>query len=194
MSSRLQNLLREVRGCRVCEAHLPNPPNPVLRAHELARLLIVGQAPGRRVHESGIPWNDPSGDRLREWLQVTRETFYDETKVALIPAAFCYPGAGEAGDLPPRNECAPLWHPRLREQLPRITLTVLAGSYAQKYYFGNEMRASVAETVRAYRDFLPQYFPLPHPSWHNNRWMQMNPWFEREVLPELVWRARACLV
>jgi uracil-DNA glycosylase len=189
----LQKLLGEIRACRVCEAYLPHPPNPVLRAHELARLLVVGQAPGRRVHESGVPWNDPSGDRLREWMQVAREIFYDETKIALIPVAFCYPGTGPAGDLPPRHECAPLWHPRLREQLPRVELTVLAGRYAQKHYLGKKMKASVAQTVRDFQEYLPQYFPLPHPSWHNNRWITMNSWFEREVLPELVSRVRACL-
>lgn len=178
-------LLREVRGCAACAEHLPFPPKPVLRASSGARLLIVGQAPGRRVQETGIPWNDPSGDRLRDWMQVTRDVFYDESRIAIIPAAFCYPGKGPSGDLPPRPECAPLWHPRLRAALPGIRLTLLVGSYAQAYYLGGRRQRTLTETVRNFRDYQPEFFPLPHPSPRNQMWLRRNPWFAEEVLPWL---------
>ena len=167
----LDSLLREVRACTVCEPHLPFPPKPILRAESSARLLIVGQAPGRRVHETGIPWNDPSGDRLRDWMQVSREVFYDESRVAIIPAGFCYPGKGPSGDLPPRPECAPLWHPRLRAALPEVRLVLLIGSYAQAYYLGKRRKASLSETVRAFREYLPDFIPTPHPSWRTTGWL-----------------------
>jgi uracil-DNA glycosylase len=186
-------LLSEVRACRICEAHLPNPPRPVLRASPTSRLLIVGQAPGRRVHESGIPWNDPSGNLLREWLRLDRDAFYDERRIAIIPVGFCYPGTGESGDLPPRPECAPHWHPRLRARLPAVRLTLLVGSYAQGYYLGTRRKKTLAETVRARSEYLPEFFPLPHPSPRNRLWMKNNAWFEREVLPQLRRRVNACL-
>jgi uracil-DNA glycosylase len=188
-----KRLLAEVRACRICEAHLPNPPKPVLRASPGARLMIVGQAPGRRVHESGIPWNDPSGDLLRQWLRLDKDAFYDERRIAIIPAGFCYPGTGESGDLPPRPECAPQWHPKLRAQLPAIRLTLLVGSYAQAYYLGERRKKTLAETVRARSEYLPEFFPLPHPSPRNRLWLKNNAWFEREVLPQLRRRIRACL-
>src|SRR3989442_14380166 len=144
-----KQLLAEVRACRMCEAPLPNPPKPVLRAWPTARVLVVGQAPGRRVHESGIPWNDPSGDLLREWLRIEREDFYDERRIAIVPAGLCYPGTGESGDLPPRPDAAPPSHPRLRAVLPRIRLTRLIGSYAQAYYLGTPRKKTPAGTVRA---------------------------------------------
>ncbi|MGB5261419.1 MAG: uracil-DNA glycosylase family protein [Gammaproteobacteria bacterium] len=185
MSSRTLNaLLREVHACRECEAELPLGPNPVLRAGRTARILIIGQAPGTRVHASGIPWNDPSGDRLRDWLQLDRELFYDEQTVAIIPMGFCYPGKGKSGDLPPRRECAPLWHERLLQQLPELQLRLLIGKYAQDYYLGTQRR-SLAATVQDYRAFLPHYFPLPHPSPRNIRWFRNHPWFESEVVPAL---------
>lgn len=184
-SRRFSSLLREVRACRVCAAHLPNPPKPILFAAETATLMIVGQAPGRKVHETGIPWNDPSGDRLREWLKLERAQFYDTRRIAIIPAGFCYPGTGENGDLPPRPECAPLWHPKLRAALPRIRLTLLVGSYAQAYYLGDRMKSSVTETVRAYHEYLPEFLPLPHPSPRNRGWLKSNPWFEKKVIPQL---------
>ena len=184
MSNQLAVLLRQVRACCVCGPHLPFAPNPVLRAHENARLLIIGQAPGTRVHETGIPWNDPSGDRLRDWLQIDRERFYDEQQIAIIPMGLCYPGKGKSGDLPPRPECAPLWHDRLQEQLPKLKLRLLVGKYAQDYYLDTR-RQSLAETVQHYSDYLPDYFPLPHPSPRNNRWFRNNPWFETEVLSAL---------
>ncbi|HVS26155.1 MAG TPA: uracil-DNA glycosylase family protein [Burkholderiales bacterium] len=186
-------LLNEVRACRVCVAHLPNPPKPILLAAHTATLMIVGQAPGRKVHQTGIPWNDPSGDTLREWLKLDREQFYDARRIAIIPAGFCYPGTGKNGDLPPRPECAPLWHPRLRTQLPHIRLTLLIGSYAQAYYLGDRAKSSLTETVRAYQEYLPEFLPLPHPSPRNRRWLKLNPWFENEIIPLLRRRARQAL-
>jgi len=188
---RLRRLLAEVRGCRVCERHLPLGPRPVLRADRRARVLIVGQAPGTRVHATGIPWNDPSGDRLRAWLAVDRDSFYDEGRFAIIPAGLCYPGRGRSGDLPPRPECAPLWHPRLRALLPEIRLTLLIGQYAQAYYLGDRREATLTGTMHAWREYLPEFLPLPHPSPRNTRWLQVNPWFERDVLPELRRRVRS---
>jgi uracil-DNA glycosylase len=181
----LDRLLAEVRACRVCAAHLPFGPRPTLRAAASARILIVGQAPGRRVHETGIPWNDPSGDLLREWLGIPRDLFYDERRIAIIPAGFCYPGSGERGDLPPRPECAPLWHPRLRAQLPELRMTLLIGSFAQAYYLGRRRKKTLTETVRAYAEYLPEFFPLPHPSPRNRMWLRARPWCEAEVIPVL---------
>lgn len=180
----LKRLLSEVRACQTCAAELPLGPNPILRATHTARLLIIGQAPGTRVHASGIPWNDPSGDRLRDWLQLDREQFYDDSQIAIIPMGLCYPGKGKSGDLPPRPECAPQWHGRLLEQLPDLQLSLLVGKYAQDYYLGSRRR-SLADTVRDCRDYLPGFFPLPHPSPRNLRWFKNNPWFEAEVLPLL---------
>lgn len=190
---RLDLLLKEVRACRVCESSLPCGPRPVVRAAASARLLIVGQAPGRRVHETGIPWNDPSGDLLRTWLDIDRERFYDEREIAIVPAGFCYPGTGSGGDLPPRPECAPLWHPRLRALLPEIRLTLLVGQYAHALYLGGRRKATLADTVRARGEFAPDYLPLPHPSPRNRRWLRINDWFDREVVPELRGRVREAL-
>lgn len=181
----LETLLQQARACRLCAEELPLGARPILRAAPSARLLIVGQAPGRRVHETGIPWNDPSGDRLRLWLGMTRESFYDQERIAIIPTGLCYPGKGQGGDLPPRPECAPLWHPPLRAMLPNLRLTLLIGSHAQAYYLGKRAKPTLAATVSAWRDYQPQFFPLPHPSPRNLRWFKANPWFEAEVLPEL---------
>ncbi|MGC2520751.1 MAG: uracil-DNA glycosylase family protein [Burkholderiales bacterium] len=189
----LKSLLAEVRACTICAAHLPNPPQPILRAAASARVLIVGQAPGRRVHATGIPWNDPSGDLLREWLGIDRDVFYDERRIAIVPAGFCYPGKGPSGDLPPRPECAPHWHPKLRALLPRIRLTLLVGSYAQAYYLGGRRKRTLAATVRARDEYLPEFFPLPHPSPRNRLWMKRNAWFEAEALPQLRAAFKACL-
>jgi uracil-DNA glycosylase len=183
MPDRLSRLLAEVRACTVCAAHLPLPPRPVLRASASARLLIVGQAPGRRVHQTGVPWNDPSGDRLRTWLGLTREAFYDEAQIAIIPTGLCYPGKGDRGDLPPRPECAPRWHPRLRALLPRVRLTLLVGQHAQVYYLGARRRETLAATVLAWREYLPEWVPLPHPSPRNALWLRRHPWVERDVVP-----------
>jgi uracil-DNA glycosylase len=187
MSDRaLAALLREIRACQVCAAHLPLGPRPILRAKASARLLIIGQAPGTKVHESGIPWNDRSGDRLRDWLQLDREDFYDESRVAIVPMGFCYPGVDKnGGDRPPRKECAPLWHDRVMQRLPNIALTLLVGSYAQAYYLEARRQATMTATVQAWRQYLPGCVPLPHPSWRNIGWLKRNPWFEGELLPNL---------
>jgi len=189
----LATLLIQVRACRLCEAHLPLGPRPVLRADAGARVLIVGQAPGTRVHATGIPWNDPSGDRLRAWLAVDRDAFYDERRFAIIPAGLCYPGRGRSGDLPPRPECAPLWHPRLRALLPDIGLTLLVGQYAQAFYLGGRRKSTLTDTVRAWGEYLPEFLPLPHPSPRNTRWLAVNPWFEQDVIPVLRKRIHALL-
>lgn len=186
-------LLSEVRACAVCTAYLPNPPKPILRAAESAQLLIVGQAPGKKVHETGIPWNDPSGDRLRGWLQLSRYEFYDQSHIAIIPTAFCYPGKGVHGDLPPRPECAPLWHPKLRATLPDIRLTLLVGSYAQAYYLGRRVKPTLAATVQSFHEYLPDFLPLPHPSPRNQLWFKRHSWFEADVIPELRQQVHAVL-
>lgn len=185
MPASLRKLLTEVRACQHCAAHLPLGARPVLRAHADARVLIIGQAPGTKVHATGIPWNDPSGDRLRMWMDVDRHVFYDERCFAIIPMGFCYPGRGKSGDLPPRPECAPLWHQRLLEQLPRLKLTLLIGQYAQRYYLGVDAQKSLTETVRAWRNYEPRFLPLPHPSPRNTLWLRRNPWFEDEVVVTL---------
>ena len=192
--SSLISLLEEVRACRLCEAHLPLGPHPVVRAGQSARLLIVGQAPGTRVHETGIPWNDPSGDRLRDWLQMDREAFYDENQIAIIPMGFCYPGRGKGGDLPPRPECAPQWHERLLAELPDLQLTLLVGQYAQKYYLPSPGK-TLSDNVRDFdRALQSGYFPLPHPSPRNRLWLRQRPWFEEAVLPVLRERVKALFV
>jgi uracil-DNA glycosylase len=182
----LQKILAEARACRRCEVELPLGPRPVLRASAGARLLIVGQAPGTRVHETGIPWNDRSGDRLRDWLELPRELFYDERRIAIVPMGFCYPGVdAKGGDRPPRPECAPLWHAPLRAALPKIELTLLVGMYAQRHYLGPRRQSTLTETVRHWRDYGPDFLPLPHPSWRNTFWLKKHPWFEEDLLPEL---------
>ena len=181
-------LLAEIRACRACVAHLPFGPRPVLQAHADARILIVGQAPGARVHASGIPWDDASGKRLREWLDVDSQVCYDVTTFAIVPMGFCYPGRGKGGDNPPRPECAPLWLDRLLAQLPAIRLTLLIGQYAQQRFLGAARKPSLTDTVRAWRDYGPAVLPLPHPSPRNQGWLRHNPWFDLDVLPEL--RAR----
>lgn len=185
----LQRVLSEARACIVCAGSLPLGPRPVLRAGAGARLMIVGQAPGTKVHESGIPWNDPSGVRLRAWMGITPEVFYDEDRVAIVPMGLCYPGRhARGGDLPPRPECAPLWQPRVRALLPCLELTLLVGQYAQQHYLGERRGATLTETVRNFQQYLPDFLPMPHPSFRNNAWLKRNPWFEAELLPEL--RAR----
>lgn len=182
-NEKLSALAAAARACRVCEAHLPLGPRPVFRASTTATLLIVGQAPGTKVHETGIPWNDPSGDRLRRWLQMDRDTFYDEARIAIVPMGLCYPGRlPNGGDAPPRPECAPLWREPLVAAMPRIRLTLLVGIYALTHTLG---RGAMTDHVRAFRDHLPRYFPLPHPSWRTTGWERKNPWFEAEVLPAL---------
>ena len=182
----LARALRDARACTLCNRRLPLGPRPVLRATASARLLIVGQAPGTRVHETGIPWNDASGDRLRDWLGLTRATFYDEARIAIVPMGFCYPGQNaKGGDRPPIPECAPLWHPRIVPHLSNIGLTLLVGTYAQRFYLGPQRGKTVAATVGRWRDYLPRYLPLPHPSWRTQAWERKRPWFNQELLPEL---------
>lgn len=188
----LQGLLREVRACTICAAHLPLPPRPVLQAGAGARILIAGQAPGRMVAASGVPFDDASGDRLRAWMGIDKAAFHDPDFIAILPMGFCYPGTGISGDLPPRPECAATWRARLLEQLPSIRLTLVIGTYAQAWHLRPERAgASLTTTVAAWRKHGTQVLPLPHPSPRNNGWLQRNPWFEADVLPELKTRVRA---
>lgn len=177
----------------MCAPHLPHEPRPVLRVSGTARVLIVGQAPGRLVHETGIPWNDPSGNRLRTWLGLRPEAFYDVARVAILPVGLCYPGTVRGADLPPRRECAPHWHPRLAPHLRRVELKLLVGGYAQAFYLGDRRKSRLTDTVRAFREYLPEFVPLPHPSWRNTGWLKRHPWFEAELLPELRARVHALL-
>ncbi|HKJ74638.1 MAG TPA: uracil-DNA glycosylase family protein [Alphaproteobacteria bacterium] len=185
MDDALTSLLQDIRQCRICADALAHEPRPVLRAERTARLVICGQAPGTRVHASGIPFNDPSGVRLREWLDMDPDTFYDSSRVAIVPMGFCFPGQdAKGGDLPPRRECAPQWHEKVRNELPAVRLTVLVGRYSQAFYLGRGT-GSLTETVKNWREYMPAFFPLPHPSWRNNAWLKRNPWFAEDVLPEL---------
>ncbi len=189
----LDTLLTDIRACRLCEAQLPLGPRPVLRASTTSRLLIVGQAPGTKVHASGIPWDDASGKRLREWLNMDADTFYDESKIAIVPMGFCYPGRAGSGDAPPRPECRATWHPQLLPMLKHVRLTLLIGQYSQDYFLGKRRKASLTETVAAWRDYMPEYLPLPHPSPRNIGWFKANPWFEADVVPALRERVKAIL-
>lgn len=184
----LAALLAAVRGCRACE--LPLGPRPVLQAQASARILIVGQAPGARVHATGVPWDDASGERLRAWMGVDRQAFYDASLIAIIPMGFCYPGRGAGGDLPPRRECAELWLDGLLARLPAIETTLLIGTYAQRHYLGARRKGTLTDTVRAWRDYAPRYIPLPHPSPRNQPWFKRHAWFERDLLPALRERVR----
>lgn len=178
-------LRSEIAACRLCECHLEAGARPIVQFGPSARLVIIGQAPGRKVHESGIPWDDASGDRLREWTGLNKAEFYDENLVALVPMGFCYPGTGASGDLPPRPECAPLWHDIIMSLLPPDRLTLLVGSYAQARYLPASKRQSLTERVRGFAAYGPAFLPLPHPSWRSSGWMARNPWFESDVLPAL---------
>ena len=180
----LKVLLKEVRACTICSEYLPLGPRPVVQVHPHARILIAGQAPGRKVHESGVPFDDVSGKRLREWMGVTHEEFYDPKRVAILPMGFCFPGTGKSGDLPPRPECAPAWREQLLGHLPRLELTLVLGQYAQAYHFEGP-KTSVTELVGSWRTHWPHTIPLPHPSPRNILWLRRNPWFELEVLPAL---------
>ncbi len=186
-------LLKAVRGCRACEEHLPLGPRPVLQVGSGARVLIVGQAPGARVHASGIPWDDASGERLRDWMGIDKPTFYDDSQIAIIPMGYCYPGRGGGGDLPPRRECADLWLDQLLARLPRVELTLLIGLYAQRHFLAARRQSSLTETVRSWQDHAPTYFPLPHPSARNTPWFRSHPWFERDLVPMLRARVHALL-
>ena len=184
-----KRLIAEVRACQICAGDLPLGPRPIVRGNACAKILIIGQAPGTRVHETGEPWDDKSGERLRNWMNLSSDAFYDENKIAIMPMGFCYPGrASSGGDLPPRPECAPQWHSQIRAQLGQIELTLLVGSYAQKHYLGKKMAKTMTETIRLWKDFSPDIIPTPHPSWRTTFWLKKNLWFEDEVLPDL--RAR----
>ncbi len=178
----LNEILTEIKHCRICEPELALGANPVIQVSESAKILIIGQAPGTRVHKTSVPWNDPSGDRLRDWLQLEKSQFYDPTKIAIMPMGLCYPGKGKSGDLPPRKECAPKWHASVMAHLPNIELTLLIGMYAQNYYLKDKPK-TLTETVRKWQQWTPNYLPLPHPSPRNTLWLRKNPWFEAEVVP-----------
>ena len=178
-------LLSNIRACTLCVKHLADGPRPIIQFSVTASIVIIGQAPGTRVHASGIPWDDASGARLREWTGLAPDLFYDPAKVALVPMGFCYPGTGPSGDLPPRPECAPAWHDKIMAVLPSDRLTLLVGGHAQERYLPETKRQSLTTRVAGYRDHLPAYIPLPHPSWRSTGWMKRNPWFERDLLPVL---------
>lgn len=181
----MKSLLTEIRKCTVCKDYLPNIPKPIIQASATSNILIIGQAPGQKAQQSGIPWNDASGDNLRAWLGIEKKLFYDDKVFALVPMGFCYPGTGNSGDLAPRPECAPLWHSQLLKSMTEVKLTILIGQYAQRYYLGKRCKLTLTETVKNYQDFLPSYLPLPHPSPRNNIWQKKNEWFVDKVIPFL---------
>jgi len=177
-------LVQQVRACTLCKDVLPEGPRPVVQLSRSSRILVVGQAPGRKVHETGIPFNDPSGDRLRQWMGVDREQFYNEEQVAILPMGFCFPGTGKSGDVPPRPECAETWREALLARLDKVELTLVIGQYAQAWHLPDS-RKSVTDNVKAWREYWPGLLPMPHPSPRNIRWLKSNPWFEQEVIPRL---------
>ena len=181
----MKKLIAEISHCTICKKNLPFAPRPVLQAGPDAKIIIIGQAPGLKVQQSGKPWDDASGKKLREWLGVDEETFYNPKKIALVPMGFCYPGKGFSGDLPPRHECAPQWHQLLLSSMKKMGMIILIGQYSQNYYLGDKAKENLTETVKAFKIFLPQYFPLPHPSPRNRFWLIQNKWFEKETVPLL---------
>lgn len=185
----MKKLLEEIKNCAVCAKQLPLGPRPVVAAHSKSKIIIIGQAPGIKVHQTGLPWNDKSGENLRNWMGINREIFYDAQKIAIIPMGFCYPGRGKSGDKPPTKECAPQWHNKLLKGIKHTELTLLIGKYAQEYYLKNNLKKisknTLTETVKSYAEYLPQYFVLPHPSPRNNIWQAKNKWFKTDVLPTL---------
>jgi uracil-DNA glycosylase family 4 len=184
----MEQILSTIRKCTECLSSLPHGVRPILSASLKSKFIIIGQAPGSVVHRTGIPWGDKSGERLRNWLGVDNDTFYNPDIFALLPMGFCYPGTGKSGDLPPRKECAPMWHDKVLESIDQPKLMILVGSYAQKYYLGKKRKSTLTETVNHYESYLPKYFPIPHPSPRNNIWLKKNQWFEKDILPSLKYR------
>ena len=193
LSASFTGLQRDVRACTLCAEYLPLGPRPVLQISRTARILIAGQAPGRKVHASGIPFDDASGDRLRDWLGLDRETFYDAGRVAIFPMGFCYPGTGKSGDFPPRPECAATWRAKILHELRAVNLTLVIGQYALDWHLGPRAKATLTATVQAWREYAPNVWPLPHPSPRNNIWLKKHPWFARDVLPELSQHVKTAL-
>ncbi len=189
----MKQLLQQIQQCTICASALDHEPRPVMSAHPKSKIVIIGQAPGSIVHRTGIPWDDKSGDNLRKWLGIDKKVFYDPKKIAIIPMGFCYPGKDKSGDLPPRKECAPEWHPALLNRLKNVELTLLIGSYAQAYYLKEQKEKTLTATVKNFKNYLPHHFVLPHPSPRNNIWMKKNEWFKEEVLPELKQRVEMIL-
>ena len=183
--SEFEILCSQAKSCKTCSGKIPFDPNPVFQVRKSSKVLIVGQAPGTKVQQTGIPWNDPSGEELRRWMDVDREQFYDAEVFGILPMGLCYPGKGKSGDLPPRPECAPLWHPKFLDEMKEIRLVLLIGNYAQAYYLGARRKSNLTETVKSYQEYLPEFFPLVHPSPRNRIWQKRNPWFEEEVVPSL---------
>ena len=189
----MKKLLSEIKECTICKDYLDLGPRPVVTGHPDSKVVIIGQAPGTKVHASGIPWDDASGKELRRWMDISNEAFYNEQNIAIVPMGFCYPGKGKSGDLPPRPECAPKWHEPVLSQMPNVKLVLLIGMYAQKYYLGKTAQRTLTETVRNYEAYLPNYLPLPHPSPRNRIWMKKNEWFEIDIVPILQQRIREIL-
>ncbi len=183
--SDFDELKKSISECTHCRQHLPYPPRPIVQLHPNAKILVIGQAPGQKAHDSAIPWNDASGNNLRKWMGIEKEIFYDKNKIALMPMGFCYPGKNKSGDLPPRPECAELWHQKILQQLSSVKLTLLIGMYAQKHYLGQNAYNTLTENVHHFNDFLPKYFPLVHPSPRNGIWLSKNTWFEKTAIPVL---------
>lgn len=185
MTSTFNNIVNEVRACTLCSSHLPLPAKPIIQLHSSAQILIAGQAPGINAHNSGIPFDDASGKRLREWMGIDKTLFYNPEIIAILPMSFCYPGSGKSADLAPRPECTLQWRILLLEQLPNIQLTLLVGQYAHHWHLANNRKENLTETVKAWQEYLPTVLPLPHPSPRNNCWLKNNLWFARDVIPFL---------